>query len=67
MRTEAECRLKAANCYNQAMLTPIGDERDAFMKFANDWWHLSELAAHQDAFAEQADEALPDAPLPERQ
>lgn len=66
MRTEAECRLKAADCYNQAMLSQIGMQRNAYMKFANEWWCLSKLAAYQDAITQQADESLPNAPLPER-
>lgn len=65
MRTEAECRLKATDCYNQAMLTQIDVQRDAYMKIANDWWRLSKLAAYQDAITQQADESLPNAPLPE--
>ena len=65
MRTEAECRLKATDCYNQAMLTPIGEQRDAYMKFAADWWRLSALASHQDDITQQADELISNVPLPE--
>ena len=65
MRTEAECRSKATECYDQSMPTPIGEVRDAYMRFAAGWWQLSALASHQDNITQQSDVLILNVPLPE--